>query len=69
MPLWVVIVNLLDSERDTGNCGIASGCGAGAGAGAGAGVIMGFGGASNFVMMMEDVDEFLKVVDLLFIIL
>lgn len=65
MPLWVLIVNLLDSERDTGNCGIASA----AGAGAGAGVIMGFGGAANFVMMMEDVDEFLKVVDLLFIIL
>lgn len=61
MPLWVLIVNLLDSERDTGNCGIASA--------AGAGVIMGFGGAANFVMMMEDVDEFLKVVDLLFIIL
>lgn len=67
MPLWVPIVNLLDSERDNGNCGIASGCGADAGAGAG--VIMGFGGAANFVMMMEDVDEFLKVVDLLFIIL
>jgi len=63
MPLWVRFVNLLDSDRRTGNCGLAGGCGAGAG------VLMGSGGAADFVMMMEVVDEFLKAVDLSFIII